>query len=187
MIYLIIMELPQQLVMSVDSINSMEKREHSLSHKWVLWAHLPHNTDWSLNSYIKIAELSTLEKSIQTMNALPEGLVENCMLFMMREGIKPIWEDPNNRLGGSFSYKVINKFVNNVWIELSYCVVGNTISKNKAFLEKISGITISPKKNFCIVKIWMSSCDFQDPAIITDAIRDIGNNGCLFKKHAPEY
>ena len=26
--------------------------EHLLSDKWILWAHLPHDTDWSLKSYI---------------------------------------------------------------------------------------------------------------------------------------
>lgn len=181
------MELPEQLVMSVESTNSLKDVEHFLSNKWVLWAHLPHNTDWSLNSYIEIAVLNTLEKSIKVLNALPEGLVENCMLFMMREGVKPIWEDPCNRDGGSFSYKVINKFVYNVWKELSYSVIGNTISSNAEFINNISGITISPKKNFCIVKLWMSTCNFQDPNIVNDTIKEIGNNGCLFKKHAPEY
>ena len=28
--------------------------QHLLHDKWVLWAHLPHDTDWSVNSYIKI-------------------------------------------------------------------------------------------------------------------------------------
>ena len=33
-----------------------------LSDKWVLWAHLPHNTDWSLKSYINIKEISASNK-----------------------------------------------------------------------------------------------------------------------------
>ena len=35
----------------------------------------------------------------------------------------------------------------------------------------INGITISPKKNFCIIKIWLATCDVQDPS----KIDDIGN------------
>ena len=27
---------------------------HELSDKWVLWAHLPHDTSWTLESYKKI-------------------------------------------------------------------------------------------------------------------------------------
>ena len=160
---------------------------HNLCAKWVLWAHLPHNTDWGVNSYIKVFEFTTIEDTIALIEILPSVLVENCMLFIMRDGIKPIWEDPQNRHGGSFSYKVLNKQVYDVWKDLTYCVVGNSISQNGDFVNSVSGITISPKKNFCIVKIWMSNCSHHNPDVITSEIKDIGANGCLFKKHVPEY
>ena len=44
--------------------------EHKLHDKWVLWAHLPHDTDWSLASYIKIMEVVTLENVISLMNSV---------------------------------------------------------------------------------------------------------------------
>ena len=160
---------------------------HKLYDKWVLWAHLPHNTDWSINSYIKVFEFTTIEDTVALIEELPSVLVENCMLFIMRDGIKPIWEDPQNRNGGSFSYKVLNKLVYEVWKDLTYCIVGNSISQSKDFVDSVSGITISPKKNFCIVKVWMSNCAHHNPDVITNDIKDIGANGCLFKKHVPEY
>ena len=43
---------------------------HALSDKWVLWAHLPHDTDWSLKSYIKLMELSTMEEIISLNNCV---------------------------------------------------------------------------------------------------------------------
>jgi hypothetical protein len=113
--------------------------------------------------------------------------VKNCMLFLMRDGINPTWDDPRNRQGGCFSYKVSNKHVCNVWKELSYVLVGNTISNNDDFVANVSGVTISPKKNFCIIKIWMSSCAYQNPCIITDEIVNFSSSGSLFKKHVPEY
>ena len=42
---------------------------------------------------------SKVNKTIAVTETLPSILVENCMLFMMREGIKPTWEDPNVPLG----------------------------------------------------------------------------------------
>ena len=33
------------------------------------------------------------------------------MLFVMRNGINPMWEDPKNKDGGCFSYKISNKNV----------------------------------------------------------------------------
>ena len=51
----------------------------------------------------------------------------------------------------------------------------------------INGITISPKKNFCVIKIWMANCDSQDATIIGNSVQGIASHGCLFKKHNPEY
>ena len=66
---------------------------HKLSDTWILWAHLPHDTDWSIKSYIKICSFNTVEETISIINVLPSILVTNCMLFLMREGITPTWED----------------------------------------------------------------------------------------------
>ena len=160
---------------------------HPLSDKWCLWAHLPHDIDWSLNSYKAIYTMGTVEETIAITESMPDILVKNCMLFIMRNGVKPTWEDPVNRNGGCFSYKVSNKCVYDVWKELTYVLVGVSISKSSSFVSCVTGITISPKKNFCIIKIWMTNCVNQNPEIITSEIKGLISQGCLFKKHAPEY
>jgi hypothetical protein len=159
---------------------------HDLSDAWILWAHLPHDTDWSLKSYMKIYEFNTVEQAITITETLPPVLVTNCMLFLMRKGINPIWEDERNRNGGCFSYKIPNKDVPDAWKQLSYSLVGETMSDNKKLLPHINGITISPKKNFCIIKVWLANCSFQDAAVIRE-VHGITSHGCLFKRHVPEY
>jgi len=159
---------------------------HDLSDSWILWAHLPHDTDWSLKSYMKIYEFNTVEQAITITETLPPVLVTNCMLFLMRKGINPIWEDERNRNGGCFSYKIPNKDVPDAWKQLSYSLVGETMSDNKKLLPYINGITISPKKNFCIIKVWLANCSFQDAAVIRE-VHGITSHGCLFKRHVPEY
>jgi len=163
------------------------KEFHRLADKWTMWAHLPHDTDWSITSYKKIYTIDTVEGAIAIAETIPEVLVKNCMLFLMREGIKPIWEDPKNRQGGCFSYKIINKNVFEVWKDLSYVLMGDSISNQPSFVANVSGITISPKKNFCIIKIWMTSCANQNPGIVTMDVKGLASQGCLFKKHLPEY
>ena len=160
---------------------------HPLSHAWCLWAHLPHDTDWSLASYKKMYTFRQVEEVLAVVETLPDALVKNCMLFLMREGIQPMWEDPQNRYGGCFSYKVANKTVYEVWKDLTYLVVGNTISMDDSFVSSVTGITISPKKNFCILKIWMRDCAHQNPASVSNDVKGLMANGCLFKKHSPEY
>ena len=159
---------------------------HKLSDKWTLWAHLPHDTNWAASSYKKIYEFDTAEQAIALIEMLPPKLVMNCMLFLMRTGIVPMWEDAQNRNGGCFSYKVANKEVNQAWKQLSYVTVGETISTNLNVIPHVNGITISPKKNFCIIKIWMANCNFQNAGVVRE-LEGITAHGCLFKKHTPEY
>ena len=161
---------------------------HKLKNKWNLWAHLPQEPDWkTLNGFKKIGQFKTLEEAIGITEMLPEGLIKNCMLFVMKDGINPMWEDPKNRNGGEFSYKVSNKYVVETWRDLTYVLVGETISTSVAFLNNVTGIEISPKKNFCTVKIWLTNCDFQNPQIVTNEIKYLSPPGCLFKKHCPEF
>ena len=168
--------------MEESQIENSEK--HNLYDKWVLLAHLPHNTDWSLKSYIKIYEVDTANKVIALNNSLPDQMIKNCMLFFMRNGIKPMWEDPKNVNGGCFSFKIANKSIANIWRTLSYLLTGETLTSNEKFLKTINGITVSPKKSFCILKIWTSTLDFQNVSIL-NKIEDISFQGCLFKKHKP--
>jgi hypothetical protein len=160
---------------------------HKLNNRWNLWAHLPQDSDWTVKSYKLVYNFKTLEDVIAMTETTPDPLIKACMLFVMREGVSPMWEDPKNRNGGSFSYKVSNKNVCEVWRELNYVLVGDTISSNSSFVNCVTGITISPKKNFCIIKIWMTNCDNQNPTVITSDVKGLIPQGCLFKKHTPEY
>lgn len=156
--------------------------QHKLSDKWVLWAHLPHDTDWSLKSYIKIMNITDLEGLLMVQRAIPEKMVKNCMLFMMKSGVNPTWEDPKNREGGCFSFKISNKSVFNSWNKLLLALSSNNISNNDKFLDKVTGVTISPKKTFCIIKIWMESVQFQS-VMMLENINFMNVHGCIFKRH----
>jgi hypothetical protein len=181
------METSKTAMLSVETPDNKEKNDvHKLFDKWVLWAHLPHDTDWSLNSYKKIMTIGTVEDMIAVSRGIPEKMVKNCMLFIMREGITPTWEDKRNRNGGCFSFKVTNKNVHIVWKNIGYMLVGETLSNNNKLLQTINGITISPKRSFCIIKVWTANCSHQDPYLLGD-IPDLSKHGCLFKRHNPEY
>jgi len=165
---------------------SNHSKYNKLCDKWTYWAHLPHDTDWSDNSYKNILTFDELEALIALQYTIPEKMVQNCMLFIMRDGIKPIWEDKANRNGGCFSYKVPNNQVYNAWKNLSYHLVGESLTKDKRLEKIINGITISPKKSFCIIKIWLTNCLIQNSKKIVE-IESLDSEGVLFRKHQPEY
>ena len=133
----------------------VSKDKLHLTHSdWVLWAHLPHDTNWGEDSYKKIYTIQSLEAAITLVHTLPEKLIKNCMLFIMRDGIKPMWEDKQNRGGGCFSYKVNNKQIIQTWTNLVYKLVCENLMSTPKYTTNVNGITISPKRNFCIVKLW---------------------------------
>ena len=93
---------------------------HNLSDKWTLWAHLPHDTDWSIKSYKNIYTVSFVEETISLVETLQDILIKNCMLFFMRDGIKPIWEEPKIVMVVVFHIKYLKK----MWLLLgSICVI----------------------------------------------------------------
>ena len=166
---------------------SIPTHQHNLLGKWNLYYHLPHDKNWELSGYtIIMNSIDTVEKAITLNESIDENIVKNCMLFVMREGITPMWEDPKNRYGGCFSYKIVNKYVPEVWRNLFYGLCGETLCVDQALSRHINGITISPKKNFCIIKIWFDVSEYQDPSMIVN-IPNLSRQGCLFKKHEPEF
>lgn len=154
--------------------------KHKLKHSWTIYAHLPNIVDWSLASYKKIMTIHYVEDLLELYRHLSTNIIQSCMLFIMKDDIGPLWEDKQNINGGSFSYKLSNKMVESIWKELSFLLIGETLIKNNP--EQVNGITISPKKHFCIIKIWLKSCNYIDPKIVTYP-KNLSHNGCIFKKH----
>jgi Eukaryotic initiation factor 4E len=172
---------------SDPSTTPVDHQQHPLANTWALYYHLPEDKNWTLSSYIRIMDrIHTMEEIMALTQTLSDNVIKYCMLFLMKQGITPMWEDTRNRNGGAFSYKVLNKHVPEIWRQLSYLLTGNRLTHDPAHMSKVNGITISPKKNFCIIKIWMCDCSLQDPAIITP-IEHLMKNGSLFKSHKPEF
>lgn len=165
----------------VEHLDNLSVSNNQLLDTWTLWAHLPHDTNWNLESYKQIMDITSLEEAIMLFENLPESVIKNCMLFVMRKGIYPTWEDAKNRDGGCFSYKINNKYVEETWKNLSYVLLGETLT-SQDYSNNITGITISPKKNFCIIKIWLSNCEQTDPNIINE-IEGLTSQACIFKRH----
>ena len=128
---------------------------HNLSDTWTVYSHLPYNNDWTVDSYQTVFKTDILEQFIVFSELLSDVIIKKCMLFIMKNDIQPMWEDDNNKNGGCFSYKIQNENVISVWKKLSYKLIGNSLLK-PGIVNTISGITISPKRNFCIIKIWFT-------------------------------
>jgi hypothetical protein len=156
---------------------------HKLNDKWVLYHHLPSEKNWTLSGYTVLCdEVDSVEKVIALNKSLTDNMIKYSMFFFMRRGITPLWEDPMNSPGGCFSYKVVNKHVVQVWRHMMFLAAGESLGVNSEYNECINGITISPKKNFCILKIWLKDSKHQDSQCI-EAIENLTRHGVMFKTH----
>lgn len=134
---------------------------------WTYYYHDLDNKKWDISSYhIIIKNITDPEQLVAINETIPETIVKNAMLFMMRNHIQPVWEDPHNCQGGYLSFKIPNKIVFYIWKSLVYALCGETLFVDKDINAFVCGLSISPKKTFCIIKIWLSDCQYQS-AIMT--------------------
>ena len=164
----------------------MQVAHAPLQDDWNYFIHLHDNKDWSIKSYLKVLHMDNVTQAVLLNDEIHYDLIKKSMMFLMKGNILPLWEDKHNKNGGCFSFKVNNKDVEQVWKRVYYGLVGCSLTKNVDHYDRINGITLSPKKKFCILKVWMKDCELKDPEIFID-IPNLDNDGCLFKKHCPEY
>ena len=152
-----------------------------LNSKWTLWFHNPVDTSWDIVSYKKVAEINTIDDFWNLYNRLTSFMVENGMFFLMRENINPIWEDVHNKNGGCWSFKIYKKNVSKVWLDMSIHLIAESLTKDKH--KTITGISISPKKSFSIIKIWNNTVKFNSKELLNDKIENVSISECLYKPH----
>ena len=157
----------------------MDAPTQNLANAWTIWIHIPYDQNWSLDSYTEICTFRTVNELVY-LTKIMEDLVKVCMVFVMKEGVNPMWEDKRNIAGGGFSYKIQNEYVTASWRTIMFSTIGCTIT-NSELLDKITGITVSPKKCFHIIKLWVSD-EFPASELNVSA-HDMASESTLYKTH----
>jgi hypothetical protein len=129
---------------------------------WALYFHDPDNQDWSEKSYQLLHTVSSVQDWIQCEMSF-KTLWQNGMFFLMREHIQPRWEDPLNKQGGCISFKVNKPEAGEYWFQLACKAIGEVLVKREVFCDKLCGVSISPKRNYCILRLWVSHPDASNP------------------------
>ena len=101
----------------------------------------------------------------------------------MREGIFPTWEDPDNREGCCVSFKVPGSVLNEKWQEIMNRVLTEDILKDKSRADCLNGISISPKKEFNIVKLWLRGDGGEYTDLLKEYPAQFTKEKALIKKH----
>ena len=160
----------------------MDTEEVFLEDCWNLYFHDPDDSEWSKNSYKVIHSISTIQDWAK-VDIMFNSVWIKGMFFLMREHIQPLWEDPYNKDGGCFSYKVNKPEAPAYFYKICGQMMGNTLAKGDMsdIHNNICGISMSPKRNYCIVRIWISSKLYNKPLLYN--INPPSYTQVLFKNH----
>ena len=82
--------------------------------------------------------------------------------------IYPRWEDKHNKNGGYWSFKVPKEHSSTAWFELMVYIIGEHGTNDPNNTMQINGISVSPKKNFCIFKIWNKDYNKSNKNILSN-------------------
>ena len=156
---------------------------NKLNNTWVLWFHDPLNNNWDIDSYVKVFSFNTIEQFWELFILLDYKKVQEGMFFIMKENIEPLWENKMNINGGCWSYKITKHDVYNAWLELSIALCCENITKDSEYSKNINGISISPKKTFCILKIWNNDSKISSTNLLSKKIPNLFVSQCIFKSH----
>lgn len=178
-----------------DNLNLNESNTdhevHNLNCQWVVWYHNPSDKNWSTDSYKDILEVHSIEDMLVLKNSWNQclPLVSEGMFFMMRKmpdgkPIYPLWEDRMNRNGGVWSFKIDKEVAQDVWFKLCAYAIGETICDDVNETLQITGISISPKKSFCILKIWNQDKNNCNIELLSKGLHKFLNMGeVLYANH----
>jgi hypothetical protein len=133
-------------------------------YSWILWYHDPENKDYSLDSYVRVADVSTPQQFWSVIDSIPKEAWESGMFFFMKKGFPPIWESPEHEAGGSWSKKIEASSVYETFVDLMVNCASNDLLNNKK--ETLAGITVSPKGHFSILKIWNTTTTASERGLL---------------------
>ena len=171
------------MIKSIMNINNTSTPYIALNDIWIYYFHDPYDTDWSLNSYKNMQSISCISDFWSVHESVKQK-VHLGMFFLMREHVFPCWDDPSNITGGCLSIKVLKQDMLEFWEYLSIQTLGESLLKkeNVEFWDNVNGISTSPKKHFCIVKIWLKN-DVPCSNVNFLTIPETYHGGILYKSN----
>lgn len=184
-----ISELENERNDNIDSNNCY------LNTQWTVWVHRNDCKDWTESSFKSIFVIDSIGSFWRFFNNFHNLNKEDNQFFIMRNKIKPIWEDNNNRNGGLCSLKMDCYDRNNrfdlgseVMICLSLLAMNETLLPDN---NEINGISYSIRNRSVLIKIWGKDCKYNMkeklPEKLINKFSSVIKNNVPFKKYIGDY
>lgn len=89
-------------------------------------------------------------------------------IHLFHKGVKPVWEDPRNARGGSWTFRVPKANAAEFWKEICMMAIGEQLQEavedpsRKTFRDDICGISLGVRFNSMLVQIWNRDAEHQE-------------------------
>lgn len=151
-----------------------------LSDPWVLYFHHVNDDKWSIDTFIRVCEINNVDEMLCMLERIPT--FQSGMFFLMRGTDRsPLWNSIENIKGGMWTYKVPKKECDLVFKRLVIATCLDLITQDIINSRKITGLSVSPKINNLVIKIWTNSPGEKDASKMFIPIDGLFHNTTFFK------
>lgn len=181
-----IMTTPARSFASAASSAALGAAVHPIpTGSWTVYFHEPEDKSWTTESYKRLQTVSSWEALGSLLRELGTHKTTNGLLRIMRGEYSPLWENKANIRGGSYCLKVTRR--NSVEVFNRYLAAAALGCCAKDPANEIVGVTISPKKGFCIIKIWnVNAKAFGAPTDLQLLHEEIKSEEILYRCHTDQ-
>ena len=158
--------------------------ETEFESKWKIWYHNS-KEDWTINGYKNLYNINNIKEYWKLYNNWDKlNGINSKHFFIMKNDITPIWEDPDNKHGGCWSFKVNDNMAQDLWNDLSLQLVTENLSSKE---NDIVGLSACLKKNnFSVIKIWNRNSHNNNLNLICKDILNKWGLDIIYIAHMPE-
>ncbi|KAF2863144.1 translation initiation factor eIF4e [Piedraia hortae CBS 480.64] len=129
-------------------------------------------TDGGVESYEQrlehLAVIDDVRKFWNVFNNFDLGqLALRDSVHLFHKGVKPVWEDPRNTRGGSWTFRVPKDRAHEFWKEICMMAIGEQLQaavndpSRTVFRDDICGVSIGVRFNSMLIQIWNRDGDHQ--------------------------
>ena len=152
---------------------------------WSVYYHEPEDKSWTADSYKRLQVVNSWEAVGQILRELGNHKTTNGLLRIMRGDVSPLWENRVNIHGGSYCLKISRR--NAVEVFQRYLAAAALGSGANDAANEIVGVTISPKKGTCIIKIWNLDCKrFNKAKDLPILHEEVKHEEILYRPHTEQ-
>ncbi|KAG8532972.1 uncharacterized protein KY384_001754 [Bacidia gigantensis] len=134
--------------------------KHPLMNEWTLWFTKPPSgkgDNWNdllkeVVTFDSVEEFWGIYNNITPTSEL--ALKSDYHLF--KRGVRPEWEDPQNKHGGKWAYQFKDKRsapIDELWLHVMLSAIGETLEKDETDGE-VMGVVVNVRKGFYRIGLW---------------------------------